>query len=112
MTDALGYKKYSVFGTDWGCAVAYTMYSKYTTAVRAAAFDYIPFFPLSRDQLKTERINLDEFGKSGYDTYDKGIATGTGYFVEQSTEVCMCLTFVYWTLTQVPAQYNRPCLVR
>ncbi|KAF9445163.1 alpha/beta-hydrolase [Macrolepiota fuliginosa MF-IS2] len=86
MTEVLGYKTYAAYGTDWGCVIAYTLYSKYTTSLRALALDYLPFFPLSRDQLAAEGITLNAFGERAYEIYEHALATGTGYFVEQNTE--------------------------
>jgi pimeloyl-ACP methyl ester carboxylesterase len=86
MTDVLGYDTYAAFGTDWGCVIAYTLYSNYTTSMRALALDYLPFFPLTQDQLAADGITLDSFGELAYEIYEHALATGTGYFVEQNTE--------------------------
>ncbi|KAJ7205254.1 Alpha/Beta hydrolase protein, partial [Mycena pura] len=58
MTDVLGYTKYAVHGTDWGCVVGYSLYSKFPKTVRAAQFVFIPFFPPSREQMTAENITL------------------------------------------------------
>ncbi|KAF5387445.1 hypothetical protein D9757_007800 [Collybiopsis confluens] len=86
MTQVLGYETYSAFGTDWGCLIAYSLYSTYPTSLRALALDYLPFFPLSRDQLAADDITLDAFRNFAYEIYEHALATGTGYFVEQNTE--------------------------
>jgi pimeloyl-ACP methyl ester carboxylesterase len=87
MNKVLGYKTYSVFGTDWGCAIGYSMYSNFPTRVRASSFSYIPFLAQMPDQLAAEGIVLNDFGKFSIQILVKTATTGTGYFVEQSTEV-------------------------
>ncbi|KAJ7497713.1 Alpha/Beta hydrolase protein [Mycena latifolia] len=59
MTEVLGYSTYTVHGTDWGCAVGYSLYS---------------FFNTTDVQKVTEQ------------RYTEWVATGNGYFVEQTTK--------------------------
>ncbi|KAF9467876.1 Alpha/Beta hydrolase protein [Collybia nuda] len=86
MTKVLGYKTHAVFGTDFGCVVGYSMYSKFPTNVRSASFDYIPFIALMPDQLTAEGIVLDDYGKFAIQILVKTATTGIGYYYEQSTE--------------------------
>ncbi|KAJ7347517.1 Alpha/Beta hydrolase protein [Mycena albidolilacea] len=58
MTDVLGYPKYAVHATDWGCIMGYSLYSNFATTVRAAQFDFIPFSPPSREEMAAENITL------------------------------------------------------
>lgn len=100
MTQVLGYKTYAVFGTDFGCVTAYSMYSKFPTQVRSASFDYIPFLALMPDQVAAEGIVLDDFGKFAIQILVKTATTGIGYFSEQSTEVrSMLCSYVIGVLT-------------
>ncbi|KAJ7756418.1 Alpha/Beta hydrolase protein [Mycena maculata] len=86
MTEVLGYTTYAAFGTDWGSAVAYSLYGTYNTTVRALALDYLPFFAIPETSLEADNITLDSFGVLAYQLYAAALATGTGYFVEQNTE--------------------------
>ncbi|KAI1345525.1 Alpha/Beta hydrolase protein [Xylaria sp. FL0043] len=86
MTEVLGYKTYAVHGTDWGSNIAYSMYDKFSTTVRAAHLLGIPFFPLSPDQLSDRNITLDENEQFQEDLVLKFQATGAGYQMEQSTK--------------------------
>ncbi|KAJ7183808.1 Alpha/Beta hydrolase protein [Mycena filopes] len=56
MTDVLGYPKYAVHGTDWGCVVGYSLYKNFPATVRAGQFVFIPFIPPSREQMTAEGV--------------------------------------------------------
>lgn len=45
--------------------------------------------PVTRDQLAADGITLDTFGERVYEIYGHALPTGTGYFVEENTEVCI-----------------------
>ena len=87
MTDVLGYSKYATHGTDWGSFVAYSLYDNFNASVRAAHFTFLPFSPKSPSELAALNISL-----SPLETFEAEEAVifnsvGTGYTVEQSTEV-------------------------
>ncbi|KAF5378400.1 hypothetical protein D9757_010876 [Collybiopsis confluens] len=63
--------------------------------VKGSCVDYLPFFPLSRDQLAADDITLDAFGNFAYKIYERVLATGTGYFVEENTELNTIGTALY-----------------
>ncbi|KAL6857303.1 Alpha/Beta hydrolase protein [Trichoderma novae-zelandiae] len=86
MTDVLGYKTYAAHGTDWGCSVAYHLYSSYNTTVRAAQLVFLPFFPYTPDQLSDAGIALDELEQFEEESFMEWYASGQGYFQEQSTK--------------------------
>ncbi|RFU80052.1 alpha beta-hydrolase [Trichoderma arundinaceum] len=86
MTDVLGYKKYATHGTDWGCSVAYHLYSSYNTTVRASQFVFLPFFPYSPDQLAAENIKLDALEKFEEQGFVNWVTTGQSYFAQMSTK--------------------------
>ncbi|KAL7940980.1 Alpha/Beta hydrolase protein [Trichoderma barbatum] len=86
MTDVLGYNKFAVHGTDWGCSVAYNLYSSYNSTVRASQLVFLPFFPFTPDQLAAEGIKLDaleEFEEAGFMEW---YTNGQAYFQQESTK--------------------------
>ncbi|KAJ7734425.1 Alpha/Beta hydrolase protein [Mycena metata] len=74
MTEVLGYPKYAVHGTDWGCVVGYSLYKTFPTTVRAGQFVFIPFIPPSPDQIAAEGITLTAEQKV---TVERCITAGT-----------------------------------
>ncbi|KAJ0419605.1 alpha/beta-hydrolase [Aspergillus carlsbadensis] len=87
MTKVLCYDTYATFGTDWGAGVAYSLYDRFNTTVRAAHLAFLPFLPLTSEQLAAENITLS----SPLEEFEQAIAeewtrSGSGYFVEQSTK--------------------------
>jgi len=88
MTSVLGYKTYATHGTDWGAAVAYSLYDNFNSTVRAGHFAFIPFFPLMPDQLAAENISLNtELERFEEERFVEWSTTGNGYFIEQTTKV-------------------------
>jgi len=87
MTDVLGYKTFSVHGTDWGCVIGYALYEQYTAATRAAHFTLIPFFPMLPEQLAANDITLTPEEQFQEDRFIQWNTTGNGYFVIQATKV-------------------------
>ncbi|KAL4887549.1 alpha/beta-hydrolase [Aspergillus karnatakaensis] len=87
VTEVLGYSTYATFGTDWGAGVAYSLYDQFNTTVRAAHLAFLPFFPLTTEQLAAENITLsselEEFEQANTEEWTN---SGTGYFVEQTTK--------------------------
>ncbi len=83
MTQALGYQRYAVHGTDWGSDIGYSMYDQFNTTVRALHVNFLPFEPptaarnitLSPGEAVTRQRSAD------------WTAAGNGYFVEQTTKV-------------------------
>ncbi|KAH8817327.1 Alpha/Beta hydrolase protein [Xylogone sp. PMI_703] len=86
MTDILGYKKYATHGTDWGCAVAYSLYESYTKAVRAGHFTFIPFFPKTSEELADLNITLSPLEEFEEGRFESWSTVGNAYFSEQSTK--------------------------
>lgn len=87
MTDVLGYETYAVYGTDWGCAIGYGLYEKYSKTVRAAHMSFIPFSPLDLEQLAALNITLsaeEMFEEQRYLDFKSG---DNGYFLQQATKV-------------------------
>lgn len=88
MTSILGYKTYAVHGTDWGADIAYSLYGGYNSTVKAGHFAFIPFFPLTDEELAKEGISLEtDLERFEQARFVGWVATGNGYFVEQSTKV-------------------------
>jgi len=83
-TEVLGYKKYAVHGTDLGAPVAYSLYEKYNTTVRAGHLIFFPFYPLSQEQLAAQNISLNALEKFEADRYAEWSATGNAYLLENS----------------------------
>ncbi|KAH8881857.1 alpha/beta-hydrolase [Thozetella sp. PMI_491] len=86
MTEVLGYPKYAVHGTDWGCVVAYSLYNNFNTTVRAAHLTMIPFYPQTPDQLAAQNITLTELEEFELQRTVEWTVSGNGYFIEHSTE--------------------------
>ncbi|KAJ7111907.1 Alpha/Beta hydrolase protein [Mycena epipterygia] len=86
MVYVLGYATYAIHGTDVGSGIAYSVYSQFPATVRAAQFTFIPFFPLSTQQLADANITLDAFGEFAHVRSTQYIAIGLGYFTEQLTK--------------------------
>jgi pimeloyl-ACP methyl ester carboxylesterase len=87
MTEILGYETYALYGTDWGCAVAYGMYENHNTTVRAAHMSFIPFSPPDLDGLAVLNISLspeEMFQEQRYLDFRSG---DNGYFLDHSTKV-------------------------
>ena len=88
MTSVLGYKTYATHGTDWGADVAYSLYDNFNSTVRAGHFAFIPFYPLTWDQLAAENISLNtELERFEEERFAEWSTTGNGYFIEQTTKV-------------------------
>ncbi|EHK22967.1 uncharacterized protein TRIVIDRAFT_150190 [Trichoderma virens Gv29-8] len=87
MTDVLGYKTFAAHGTDWGCSVAYHLYSSYNSTVRATQLVFLPFFPFTPDQLAAEGIELDALEKFEEGGFMEWYTNGQAYFQLESTKV-------------------------
>ncbi|KAJ4323529.1 hypothetical protein N0V84_004269 [Fusarium piperis] len=69
MTEILGYKKFAVHGTDLGAPVAYHLYDAFNTTTRAAHFVFLPYYPLTPDELMARNITLspeEEFAEQNF----------------------------------------------
>jgi pimeloyl-ACP methyl ester carboxylesterase len=86
MVDVLGYDKYAVHGTDWGSAVAYSMYDRFSAHVKASHFVFVPFFPKDPAGLAALNITLDELETFEESQFLTWATTGQGYYIELSTE--------------------------
>jgi pimeloyl-ACP methyl ester carboxylesterase len=87
MTHVLGYDKYAVHGTDWGSGVAYSLYNNFNTTARALHLNFLPFFPLTPDQLAAENITLTPEEELEAQETAAWSSSGNGYFVEQVNRV-------------------------
>lgn len=88
MTEVLGYKTFATFGTDFGAGPAYSLYDNFNSSTRAAHFAFLPFFPLSPDQLAAQNISLSsKLEQSEEQNFVNWAATGNAYFAEQATKV-------------------------
>ncbi|KAJ7239609.1 Alpha/Beta hydrolase protein [Mycena haematopus] len=83
MTEVLGYSTYTIHGTDWGSAVAYSLYSSFNTTVRAAHFVFLPFSPPSAEELAENNITLSALQEV---TEQRQANFTYGYLTEQSTK--------------------------
>ncbi|KAH7413866.1 Alpha/Beta hydrolase protein [Phaeosphaeria sp. MPI-PUGE-AT-0046c] len=86
MVDVLGYSKYAVHGTDWGSAVAWSLYDRFSIHVRASHFAFLPFMPMRSANLAALNITLDALETFEVARNEEWSTTGNGYFLEQSTE--------------------------
>ncbi|KAJ7124413.1 Alpha/Beta hydrolase protein [Mycena epipterygia] len=86
MTEVLGYPTYTVHGTDWGSAVAYSLYSSFNTTVRAGHFVFIPFFPPSAQEIAASNITLSSGQNVTEHRFTKWSTIGNAYFMEQETK--------------------------
>ncbi|KAJ7453141.1 Alpha/Beta hydrolase protein [Mycena latifolia] len=86
MTEVLGYSMFTVHGTDWGCAVAYSLYSSWNMTVRAAQFVFIPFFAPSAQEIAGNNVTLSDMQKVTEQRLIEWNTTGNGYYVEQITK--------------------------
>lgn len=87
MTKVLGYETFATFGTDFGAGPAYSLYDNYNSSTRAAHFAFLPFFPLTPDQLVAENITLSKLEQSEEQNFVTWSTTGNAYFSEQATKV-------------------------
>ncbi|KAJ7628065.1 Alpha/Beta hydrolase protein [Mycena rosella] len=86
MTEVLGYSTYAIHGTDWGSAVAYSLYSLFNTTVRAAHFVFLPFFPPSAEDIAANNITLSDAQNVTEQRFIKWSTIGNGYFAEQTNK--------------------------
>lgn len=82
MVEVLGYDLYAIHGTDWGSAVAWSLYDRFSSHVRASHFAFLPFAP----NLADTNITLDALETFEAARAQEWSATGNGYFIEQITE--------------------------
>lgn len=88
MTKVLGYETFATFGTDFGAGPAYSLYDNYNYSTRAAHFAFLPFFPLTPDQLAAENITLSsKLEQTEEQNFVTWTTTGNAYFSEQATKV-------------------------
>jgi hypothetical protein len=86
MVDILGYDKYAVHGTDWGSAVAYSLYDRFSAHVKASHFVFLPFYPKDPAELAELNITLNDLETFEESRFTTWTTTGQGYFNELSTE--------------------------
>lgn len=88
MTRVLGYKTFATFGTDFGAGPAFSLYNNFNASTRAAHFAFLPFFPLTPDQLAAQNITLaSSLEQSEELNFVDWVSTGNAYFAEQATKV-------------------------
>ncbi|KAJ6534693.1 Alpha/Beta hydrolase protein [Mycena vulgaris] len=85
MTEVLGYSTYALHGTDWGSAVAYSLYSSFNTTVRAAHFVWINFVPPTAEELAERNIKLSPAQNVTEHRSTDWMTIGKGYLNEQTT---------------------------
>ncbi|KAI1074501.1 Alpha/Beta hydrolase protein [Whalleya microplaca] len=87
MTSVLNYSKYAAHGTDWGSSVAWGLYDNFNASARALHLNFIPFLPLSPDELAARNITLEnadeEYSEQLWVEWNN---TGTAYFQEHTTK--------------------------
>ncbi|KAJ7671287.1 Alpha/Beta hydrolase protein [Mycena polygramma] len=86
MTEVLGYSTYTLHGTDWGSAIAYSLYSSFNTTVRAAHFVFFPYLPPSAQELAENNITLSPIQQVTEQRETEFNAIGNGYLIEQTTK--------------------------
>ncbi|KAF7342274.1 putative epoxide hydrolase [Mycena venus] len=86
MTEVLGYSTYALHGTDWGSAVAYSLYSSFNTTVRAAHFVWVNFVPPTQQELVDKNITLSPGEKITEHRGTDWATIGQGYLNEQTTK--------------------------
>ncbi|KAJ7499841.1 Alpha/Beta hydrolase protein [Mycena latifolia] len=84
MTEVLGYPTYTVHGTDWGSAVAYSLYSSFNTTVHAGHFVFLPFFPPLAQEIAENNITLTALQEVAEQQTTAWNTTGNSYFREQT----------------------------
>lgn len=87
MTQVLGYKTYAVHGTDWGSVVGFDMYDRFNTTVKAAHFNFLPFFSQTPEQLTAQGITLTAAEATQEQRAMDFENSGIGYYMEQATTV-------------------------
>ncbi len=87
MTDVLGYQTFAVHGTDFGVGPAYSLYDNFNTSARAAHFTFLPFFPLTPDELAAKNITLTGLEQAEEHNFVTWTTVGNAYFLEQTTKV-------------------------
>lgn len=87
MVDVLGYDRFAVHGTDLGAPSAWGLYDRYNATVGAGHFVFVPFFPLTPEQLAAEGIALDELETFEEGRFVEWSTTGNAYFAEHATKV-------------------------
>lgn len=88
MREVLGYDQFATFGTDWGCAPAYSLYANFNTSTRAAHFAMLPFSTPSSTELAAQNITLSSPLQQFEEQRSMDWSTsGNGYFLEQTTRV-------------------------
>jgi pimeloyl-ACP methyl ester carboxylesterase len=87
MTEVLGYKTFATFGTDFGSGPAYSLYDNFNGSTRAAHFAFLPFSPLTPDQLAESNITITSpLEQSEEQRLVNWLTTGNAYFAEQATK--------------------------
>lgn len=116
MTQVLGYKSYAVHGTDWGSVVGFDMYDQFNTTVKAAHFNFLPFFPLTPEELAAQGITLtatEAVQEQRAVDFDN---SGIGYYMEQSTTVrsipCPPTSGWFANTITVVGEYRGPRFIR
>ncbi|KAI0456781.1 Alpha/Beta hydrolase protein [Xylaria acuta] len=86
MTEALGYQRYAVHGTDWGSDVGFSMYDQFNTTARALHLNFLPFAPPTPADVAARNITLSP-GEVVSQQRDVDWETGgLAYFMEQQTK--------------------------
>ncbi|KAJ7151956.1 Alpha/Beta hydrolase protein [Mycena filopes] len=86
MTDVLGYPTFALHGTDWGSAVAYSLYSSFNQTVRAGHFVWVNFVPPTPEDLADKNITLSPAQNVTERRSTDWKTIGQGYLEEQATK--------------------------
>ncbi|KAI1176688.1 alpha/beta-hydrolase [Nemania sp. FL0916] len=86
MNQALGYERYAVHGTDWGCDVGYSLYEQFNTTVRALHLNFLPFAPRTPEEIAAMNFTLLPGEKVTEQRAADWEQSGNAYFSEQVTK--------------------------
>ena len=87
MDQVLGYKTFTVHGTDWGAGIGWIMYDQFNATVRALHLNVAPFVPLLPEQLVDANITLNTEEQGQEKRLIDWSNGGNGYFIEQAKKV-------------------------
>ncbi|KAI0409267.1 Alpha/Beta hydrolase protein [Xylaria palmicola] len=86
MTQALGYQRYAVHGTDWGSDIGYSMYDQFNASVRAIHLNFLPFSPPTPAEIAARNLTLSPAEAVVEQRNADWEAGGNAYFIEQTTK--------------------------
>jgi hypothetical protein len=87
MTDVLKYDTFALHGTDWGSSIGYSMYDQFNLTTRAFHTPFLPFLPLTSEELAARNISLTPEEEFQVHRTEEFLTTGMGSLDEQVTKV-------------------------